>query len=154
MLQTLEPILARHPLFKDLDPEYLEVIVGCAKNVRFKEGEFILREGREADTFYLIREGKASVDIYVPNLGSITIHTVAEGEVLGWSWLVSPYRWHFDAQAIEPIRAIALDGKCIRNKCQENKVMGYELMKRFSEVIVQRLQSTQIQLLDVYGVRE
>lgn len=153
MLQTLEPILAKHLLFKELEKEYLEIIVGCAKNVRFKEGEFILREGRDADTFYLIREGRVSVDIYVPNLGPITIHTVAEGEVLGWSWLVAPYRWHFDAQALAPTRAIALDGKCIRNKCEENKAMGYELMKRFSGVIVQRLQSTQMQLLDVYGVR-
>lgn len=153
MMQTLEPILAEHPLFEGLEPQYLAIIVGCAKNVRFKEGEFVLREGRDADTFYLIRDGKIAVDIYVPNIGALTIHTVEAGEVLGWSWLISPYRWHFDAQVLQDTRAIALDGKCIRNKCEEHKEMGYELMKRFSGIIVQRLQATQLQLLDVYNVR-
>lgn len=152
MIHTLEPLLAKHPLFENLDPQHLAVIVGCAKNVRFKEGDFLLREGKQADTFYLIREGKVVVDIFVPNLGSVTIHTVEAGEVLGWSWLISPYRWHFDAQASEDTRAIALDGKCIRNKCEENKEMGYELMKRFTPIIVQRLQATQMQLLDVYNI--
>jgi CRP/FNR family transcriptional regulator, cyclic AMP receptor protein len=154
MIQTLEVILAKHPLFEGLEQKYLEIIVGCAKNVRFKEGEFILREGKQADTFYLVREGRIAVDIYAPNVGAITIHTIQPGEVLGWSWLMSPYRWHFDAQALEPIRAIALDGKCIRNKCEENKDLGYELMKRFSQVIVQRLQATQMQLLDVYNAHQ
>ena len=152
MIQNLEPILAKHPLFADLEPEYLALIVGCTKNVRFKEGEFLLREGKQADTFYLIREGKATVDIYASNLGAITVHTVESGEVLGWSWLIAPYRWHFDAQALTPIRALAIDGKCIRDKCENNKALGYELMKRFTQIIVQRLQATQLQLLDVYRV--
>src|SRR5690242_19826618 len=121
--KTLEPILAKHPLFSELDAQYLATIVGCAKNVRFKEGDFILREGRQADIFYLIRTGKVAVDINVPHLGAITIHTVETGEVLGWSSLISPYRWHFDAQALEDTRAIAIDGKCLRDKCELNKEM-------------------------------
>lgn len=150
MIQTLEVLLAKHPLFHGLEQKHLEIIVGCAKNVRFKQGDFILREGHQADTFYLLRQGRVLIDIYSPNVGSITIHTLLPGEVLGWSWLLPPYLWHFDAQALDPIRAISLDGRCIRNKCEENKDLGYELMKRFSQIIVQRLQATQFQLLDLY----
>ncbi|MEW6731355.1 MAG: cyclic nucleotide-binding domain-containing protein [Acidobacteriota bacterium] len=152
-MNTLEPILVEHPLLKDLDTSYLQFIIGCARNVRFKAGDYLFREGEQADKFYLIREGRVSLDIYSPNAGPITIQTLGNGEVLGWSWLVPPYRWYFDAQAVEATRAFELDGKCLREKCEANSNLGYELMKRFAQIIAQRLQATRMQLLDVYGVR-
>ena len=88
-----------------------------------------------------------------PQRGAIAIDTVGEGDVLGWSWLIPPYHWHFDARAVEPTRAIALDGRCLRGKCDADHELGYELMKRFAQVIEQRLEATRWQLLDVYGVR-
>jgi CRP/FNR family transcriptional regulator, cyclic AMP receptor protein len=151
-MQTLEPMLAEHPFFKDLDLRYLELIVGCASNVRFDAGQFIFREGQEANQFYLLRHGKVTLEIFVPGRGSLTIQTLREGDVLGWSWLFPPYHWHFDAQAIELTRAIALDGKCLRTKCEEDHALGYELLKRFSHIMMQRLQATRLQLLDIYGV--
>jgi hypothetical protein len=81
----------------------------------------------------------------------VTIHTRHEGEVLGWSWMVPPYRWHFDARASETTRAIAMDGKCLRTKCDEDHDLGYEIMKRFSLVIAERLEATRLQLMDIYG---
>ena len=72
------------------------------------------------------------------------------GQILGWSWIISPYKWHFEARALEDVRAIALDGECLRNKCEEDPKLGYEMLKRFSHILEQRLQSTRMQLLDVY----
>jgi CRP-like cAMP-binding protein len=151
-METLERILLEHPFLKGLDRSYIELIVGCASNVRFNAGEFIFREGEEANRFYFIRHGRVALEIFVPERGAITIQTLGEGDVLGWSWLFPPYRWHFDARALELTRAIALDGKCLRQKCEENHDLGYELMKRFAHVIEERLQATRIQLLDIYGV--
>ncbi len=151
-MQTLGPILAEHPFLKSLDPRHLQVIVGCASNVRFEAGQFIFREGEEANQFYIIRHGKVSLEVFAPGRGSITIQTVGEGEVLGWSWLFPPYHWHFDARALELTRAIAFDGKCLRTKCEEDHDLGYELVKRFAHILMERLQATRLQLLDVYGV--
>lgn len=151
-MQTLGPLLAEHPFLKGLDPRHLQVIVGCASNVRFDAGQFIFREGEEANQFYIIRHGKVSLEVFAPGRGSITIQTVGEGEVLGWSWLFPPYHWHFDARALELTRAIAFDGKCLRTKCEEDHDLGYELVKRFAHILVERLQATRLQLLDVYGV--
>jgi len=151
-MQTLEPILVAHPFFKDLEPRYLQLIVGCASNVRFDPGQFIFREGEEANQFYLIRQGKVALEVFVPERGSITLQTLGEGDVLGWSWLFPPYRWHFDARTLESTRAIAFDGKCLRAKCEEDHSLGYELVKRVVHVVIQRLQATRLQLLDVYGV--
>jgi len=150
-METLARLLAEHPFWQGLGPKYIELITGCASNVVFQPGQFIFREGEEASLFYIIRHGKAVVETYVPQKGPIVIQSRSEGEVLGWSWLFPPYRWHFDARAVELTRAIAIDGKCLRTKCEEDHDLGYELMKRFAMVIAQRLDATRMQLLDVYG---
>ena len=152
-METLEPILSEHPFFRHLAPEYLHVLVGCASNVRFESGQQLFREGEEANEFYLIRHGIVSLEVVVPGRGSITIQTLGAGEILGWSWLVPPYQWRFDARAVELVRAIALDGKCLRTKCEDDPRLGFELLKRFAHVMAERLQATRIQLLDVYGNR-
>ena len=151
-MPTLETILAQHPFFKDLEPRYLQLVVGCATNVRFKMGEFLFREGEDANQFYLLRHGKVALQVFIPQRGPITIETIEAGEVLGWSWLFPPYRWHFDALALELVRAIAFDGQCLRGKCEEDHDLGYALMQRFAQVMAQRLQATRLQLLDLYGV--
>ncbi len=94
-----------------------------------------------------------AIETYVPQRGSVMIDTYGEGDVLGWSWLVPPYNWHFDARALELTRVIALDGKCLRKKCEEDRYFGYELLKRFTKIIEQRLESIRIQLIDVYGTQ-
>lgn len=151
-METLEPILREHPFFKDLKPEYLKFMIGCASNVRFKEGEVILKEGEPADHFYLIRHGLIAIDIAVGHNRSITIQTIRDGDILGWSWLVPPYRYRFNCRATEDTRVVALDGKCLRNKCEENHDLGYELFKRLTSIFVKRLEVTRMQLLNIYEI--
>lgn len=152
-MENLETILSEHPFLQGLAPEHMHLIVGCASNVRFEAGHYLFREGDQADKFYFIRQGKVAVEIRAPGKGPLVIQTLGEGEVLGWSWLIPPYEWHFDARAVELTRAFALDGKCLRMKCEEDHHLGYELLKRFTDIIEQRLQATRLQLLDVYGTQ-
>lgn len=149
-METLEPLLSEHPFLKGLDQKHLQLITGCASNVRFDAGQIIFREGEEADQFYIIRQGKVALQIYTPGRGSIIIDTLTDGDILGWSWLIPPYQWRFDAVATELTRAIALDGKCLRNKCEADHNLGYELLKRFSSIVDSRLESTRIRLVDMY----
>ncbi len=150
-METLERLLAEHPFLKSLEPAHLKLIVGCASNVRFEPGDYIFHESEEADQFYIIREGKVALEIFAPDRGPIIIDTLVDGEVLGWSWLIPPYHWRFDARAVDVTRAIALDGKCLRTKCENDRALGYELLKRFASIIEQRLQATRLQLLDLYA---
>ncbi len=149
-MEDLKSSLAAHPFFADLAPKHLETIVGCAKNVRFNAGDFILREGEPADAFYLIKVGRVAVETYVPHKGPIGIDMVSEGEVLGWSWLFPPYRWHFDARALDLTRAIALDGKCLREKKEIDHELGHRLMTFFAQIMQEVLQATRLRLLDMY----
>jgi len=149
--QSLERVLVEHPLLKGCQPKYIQLLVGCASNVCFKAGETILRQGEEANLLYLIRQGKVALEIPDSGRGAIIVQTLGEGDVLGWSWAITPYRWHFDARAVEVTRAIALDGKCLRDKCEVDHDLGYEVMRRVTHVMEHRLQATRLQLLDVYG---
>jgi CRP-like cAMP-binding protein len=150
-LETLERLLAEHELFRGLDERYVTLLTGCAANVRFDAGAFLFREGEPADRFFVVRQGRVALEIDAPGRGPIVIQTLGEDDVIGYSWLFPPYRWRFDARAIEDTRALALDGLCLRGKCDEDPILGYEMMKRFAGIALERLQATRLQLLDVYG---
>ncbi|MGA8259333.1 MAG: cyclic nucleotide-binding domain-containing protein [Arenicellales bacterium] len=149
--EGLVRIVREHPFFAGLPEEYCSLLSGCARNVRFEAGQYILREGEPANELYLIREGRAALEVHVPGHPELTFQTLGPGEVVGVSWLVSPYRWSYDARALERIHAIGLDAQCLRGKCDADHDLGYEMMNRFLPVLVQRLQATRLQLLDVYG---
>ena len=154
-METVESLIGHHPLFKGLEAEQIHLMAGCAKNVVYPPQTFLFREGQNADEFYLIREGGLSLEVASPKFGGIVIQTVHAGEILGWSWLFPPYRWHFDARTLEQVRATSLNGKCLREKCEKDPKLGFALMKRFAGVLVDRLQSTRLQLIEAYeGVRE
>lgn len=148
---TLEPYLTEHPFFAGLDQPYIELLTGCARNVRFDAGETIFRQGGEADNFYLLRHGRVAIEVPAPQGGSIVIDSLDPGDVFGASWIVAPYRWHFDARALDQTRAVALDATCLRGKCEADPRLGYELLKRFAVVLQERLRSAQLQLVDIYA---
>ncbi|MCS7007770.1 MAG: cyclic nucleotide-binding domain-containing protein [Thermoleophilia bacterium] len=150
-MRRLPELIAASPVFAGLGEEELHVIARCGRNVRFAEGELLASEGDPADTFYLVRRGRVALELHQPDRGGLVIDTADPGDVVGWSWLVPPYRWHFDARAAEPVAAVAFDGACLRRRCEDDPFLGYELMKRFAQVIVDRLQHTRFRLLDVYG---
>ena len=150
-MESLEPILAAHPFFSELPEPHLKLVVGCASNVRFPEDAFIFHEGAEAANFYVIREGRVAVDISVPGREPVVVETVERGEVLGWSWLFPPHVSRFNARVVDPVRAIALDGKCLRGKCEQYPDLGYQLMSRFARLMQNRISALTLQLTDVYA---
>jgi CRP/FNR family transcriptional regulator, cyclic AMP receptor protein len=149
--QPIEHLLADVPLFEGLGDDERALLAGCARNVRFLEGEYLFHEGDAAETFWVIRHGSIALEAFVPARGPVTIETIEPGEVLGWSWLFPPYRWHFDARAVSLVRATAFDGVCLRDKCDADPALGYLLMGRFAQVLRERLRWTRLRLLDVYG---
>jgi CRP-like cAMP-binding protein len=149
----LQVNLSTHPFFVDLPAHHLEILAGCASNVRFEAGNFIFHEGEEADRFYLIREGKVALQICSDRRGPLNVLTLGEGDILGWSWLFPPYRWKFSAKTIDPTCAFAIDGQSLRVEAEQDPVLGYELLKRFAHVAETRIETMRLQLLNVYEDR-
>lgn len=151
MEKDIEALLAEHPFFKDMLPNYRALIAGCGKNVVFDAGQLIAKDTEPADQFFAIRHGRVSIELHSPERGSLILQTLEAGDIVGWSWLFPPYRWTFDVRAIERVRAISFDGECLRGKCERDPAMGYDFMKRFAQTFMQRLQAARLQLLDLYG---
>ena len=150
-METLEHELRSHPFVGDLPPAYLTLLASLARNVEFAAGAFLFREGARADRCYLLRAGRVALEIATMARGHIIVQTLGAGEVAGFSWLLEPHEWQFDGRAIEPVRAVALDGNALRAKCEDDPRLGFELMRRFAHLATGRLQSTRLRLLDVYG---
>ncbi len=148
-VQSITQSLAELRFFKDMPREHLEMLAGCASPVAFKKGEFLLLVGHEATHFVAIREGMVALEMEAANKIT-TLQTIGEGSIVGWSWLVPPYTWHYDARAATPVSAIQFDARCVRDLCESNPAFGYDVLKHFSHVIVERLMNTRIQLADMY----
>ncbi len=144
--ETLEQILTEQPVLKDLEPRFLQFIAECASEKRFQPNDYLFREKEDADEFYLIKQGKIALTTFVPGRGSINIQYLGEGKVVGWSWLIRPHRWHFNALAVDSTDVIAIDGKKLREECEKDHDLGYELMKRLALIVGQRLRMTRMRL--------
>jgi len=151
MISDLQ-LLEKHPFFRNINREFLAQLSKFIDHVSFKEDELIIQAGCQADKFYLITKGR--VNILTEKLDArkdtdterVAIQTLGPGEILGWSWLIPPHKWHFDAKAVTPAEAIVLDGEYVRNQCEKDKNLGYELLKRLTNFIIQRLTATRLQL--------
>jgi CRP-like cAMP-binding protein len=148
-IEGLGPTLAQHPFFSGMDPGALETVVGCCANAVYRPGSYIFREGGAADFFYLIRGGVVALEVHVPGRGAIVIETLESGEIFGWSWLISPHTWSNDARAADTLRLITVDGACLRRKMEADRVLGYELYKRFMPVLARRLTANRKRIVEL-----
>jgi CRP-like cAMP-binding protein len=147
----IETTISRHPFLAGLSPHHLRLLADCAMAAHFTTGELVFKEGDPANRFYLIQKGKVALECYARQQGETLIQLLGSGDVLGWSWLFPPYSWHFNARALEPTEAIFIYATPLREECEFDHELGYELFKRMAEVMLTRLQATRRQLLHRSG---
>ena len=148
-MKSIDELLRPHPFAAGLAGDAVTLIADCARNVVFQANEYLFHEGGSADSFYLIRHGTVALETVVPGRGAFSFLTVKSGEILGADWLLPPYRWSYDARAVELTRAIAFDGRCLRDKCEQDHHVGYQLMKRLIPPLVEQLRIARMQSVDL-----
>ena len=152
-----EPIATRvalHPFLAGMSRAQLAILTDCAMATTFKKGQTILREGEFANRFYLVESGKVVLES-AEGLGEpVVVQSIGAGDLLGWSWMFPPYVWQFTARALEQTTAIFFYGTILREYCEKDHSLGYELFKRMSVVMMKRLQAARKQMLstNVQGV--
>ena len=146
--QQLYDLIIRQPFFKGLSVAHLQLLADSALEMRFETGQLIFTEGSPANRFYLMLEGKVTLESEAKEHGTIMIQTLGPGDDLGWSWLFPPYSFHFTAHAVEPTRTIFFYGTRLREQCDQEHELGYQLMMRIAEVGVQRLRAVQQRLME------
>ena len=147
----LKLLLKEAAFFQDFDEATLNLIVPCVTTRTFDAGQYILHDGDPADIFYLLRHGTVAIELAAPPRGRLVLQTLTEGDLLGWSWLVPPYRWSFDARAVSLVRCLGLDARRLRTLCEQDHDFGYALLQRYVRVMAARLTAARLQMLDLYA---
>lgn len=143
--------ISSNAVFAGLDESYLSAMAESARLVAFGPGDIICREGTEADSFYILISGRVGLEVYTPERGAMAIQTIGAKGIFGWSWLIPPYKWRFDAKALDEVRAIRIDGRWLRDTCEQDPAFGYRVLQRVAGAFAERLIATRLQLLDLYG---
>jgi CRP-like cAMP-binding protein len=149
MNQSLESKIKAHPFFHGMKPQHLAVLHKGAIEATFRAGETLFNEGEPANRFFLVERGNVALEAHEPADGTAVVQCVHDGDVIGWSWLFPPFTWHLRARALQSTEVIVLDGAHLLSMAEAHHDFGYELMKRVSQVLIQRLQATRRQLLEV-----
>ena len=146
-MKTVETVIAGHPFLRGLAPVHLRLLSDNAMRMSYDAGEIIFYKGDPANRFYLIEQGRVSLESPRRDQAPVVVQVIGPGDVLGWSWIFPPYDWQFDARAVEPTTAIFFYGTRLREQCDEDHDFGFEMMKRMTQVVIHRLQATRKQLL-------
>ena len=132
-------------------PTIDEAFAAHGSERRFAAGEHIMREGEPAEHLYVIRSGTVALETTVPGRGPVTLQTLHDGDLLGWSWMVPPHRTRFDARAVSETVALAVDGERLRAACDADPALGYAVLRRLAVIFTERLTETRLRLLDLYA---
>ncbi|MGH3276429.1 MAG: Crp/Fnr family transcriptional regulator [Streptosporangiaceae bacterium] len=142
-------VLAAQPFLRGMNAQQVAVLDRLGRHERLGAGHRLFEEGGYANRFWIIDAGQVTLDASVPGRGRIIVEQLGRNDVLGLSWLASPYQWRFGAVTTQPMQAFSFDARAVRAACDADPVLGYELSRRFSAVVVRRLQATRARLLDV-----
>ena len=78
------------------------------------------------------------------------IPTRGPGDIFGWSWIFPGEEWKFKARVVDQVKAIVIHTPCLHGKIENDAELAYELLRRFAGSMVDRIQATPIQLMDIY----
>lgn len=150
---SIRALIARQDFFRGFSEFHLDMFADSAREMTFAPGEAIMEEGSPANRFYVILEGKVVLGAELEDRGIVPVQTLGPGDDIGWSWLFPPYHMHLSARALSPTRAIFFYGTRLREEAEQDHEFGYQLMKRITEVVMQRLRATQQRLVECTSMR-
>ena len=149
--QAISNYLSGHPFFSGLDEKSIEFLSASAITRKIEGRQVLFRQGTRSDKFYLLRSGRVSVEVPALVGPVLQIQNLGEDEILGWSWLIPPYQWHFQARVEENSEIIEFDGSVILERCERDPKFGYELFKRFAGLMSERLDAARQKMIDEWN---
>jgi CRP-like cAMP-binding protein len=138
-------------LVENLPTAHRRRLLAMGRETEFDAHTRLFEEHGPASRFWLIRSGAVQVDTHVPGRRDAVVDTLGPGDVLGWSWMFPPYRWHFGAETVGRVRALEFDAEEVRRLCDADPEFGQALVFYCARIIADRLHYTRLRLLQLYG---
>lgn len=149
--QSIEEYLSTHAFFSGMDASFLKFLSNSVTELQVEQGGVLFQHGNRADKFYLLRNGQVSIQVPAVMGPTLEIQTLGENQMLGWSWLIPPYRWSFQARALEDSDILEFDGSAILARCEQDPKFGYDLFKRFAALMSERLDAARQKMMDEWN---
>jgi len=146
--QSINEYLSNHEFFSGLHKNYVALLCEFVSVVEINKAQTLFQLGERADKFYIIKNGCITMQIPALMGPTLEVQTLCSGQVLGWSWLIPPFQWHFQAKAEEESTLLEFDGIGILLLCEQDPRFGYELLKRFAALMSQRLDVSRQKMMD------
>ncbi len=144
-------LLRHHRFFSTMDDRVLDTVARQCRAANFKRGTVLARTGQPAEKFFLILSGRIAIETHGRSSAPRVLETLGKDEVFGWSWLFPPFQWTFDAVCLDDARVLEINGEELRDLCEHDPAIGYQVLRRFTQLMTQRIQALRLQLMDVYG---
>lgn len=149
--QAIAEYLSAHEFFSELSEEILNFLCECARTHEIKKGQILFRQDEHADKFYVVCNGRISVQIPAIMGSALEIQVLGKDQIMGWSWLIAPYQWNFQAKAEEDSELLEFDGTAILARCEQEPQFGYEVLKRFAVLMSERLDAARQKMMDEWN---
>ena len=149
--ESVAKYLSKQEFFSGLEPEYIEFMDACASERHLDQGAVLFHHGERAERFYLVRSGRITIEIPAIQGPSLEVQNLGPHQILGWSWLISPYKWSFQARAQQPTDLIEFDGKAVLDRCEKEPRFGYAVLKRFSSLMSERLEASRRKMMEEWN---
>lgn len=141
--------LQRHPFLAGMPPEHYSLLAAMARYAEFPANGLLFAEGDTRGEFFLLITGRVALEI-ISQGQSLRIETLEPGTALGWSAVLLGRGKHFQARALEPVRALVLQGPEVLAACHREPKFGVDLMHRLLGLVSSRLQAERVKVLDTY----
>lgn len=149
--QSTTEYLSSHEFFSGFNDDILKFLCECSSMHEIKKGQILFRQGENADKFYVLRNGCISIQMPAIMGPNLEIQTLGKDQVLGWSWLIPPFKWSFQAMAEEDSGLLMFDGTAILARCEREPKFGYELLKKFAALMSMRLDAARQKMMDEWN---
>ncbi len=147
----IKPLLQTIPWLMDLSIDQikqLEKISGC---LFLSEGEFLYKEGDNDNLLYIVSEGTLAIEIFVPGRGQVRLYNADPLDIVGWDSMTPVARNRITTiSALKKCNLIYFDGLALNELCENDKELGYVIMRRLSNVIASRMLATRLKLIDLF----
>jgi CRP/FNR family transcriptional regulator, cyclic AMP receptor protein len=148
MAEQDKSVLGAQPFLRGLSDRHLTRLAASCQHIAVPARHRLFEEGATADRFWLVDAGQVKLDAMMPGGSRLIIETLGRGDIVGLSWMMPPYQWGFGAITAQPTQAFEFDARAVRDACDDDPGLGYEISRRFSMAVVRRLQATRTRLLE------
>jgi len=151
MLSNLD-LIRRVPLFAMLTPAQAESLAGAVSKRRFKRGEFLVEQGKNCESLFIILAGRARVVVTDHRDREVILATMHPGDYVGEMSLIDHEPHSASVEAEVQTDALVLGGAEFTRCLLENTSTVSAVMRG----LVQRLRSADrkiesLALMNVYG---